>query len=169
MTPSLEALGRQVRERREALGLSIRQAATAAGVTRITWTDIEQAKRARVQRRTLDAIDRGLRQPTGTSASYIGQSIHEASPGERRLQVTITAGPGDVAEDLNAREQLIRLATTLTAYDVHRVLAYVDRLPPPPLVDEYVRAAVAKALAELLPAAESESKPPPAARPRKVS
>jgi transcriptional regulator with XRE-family HTH domain len=142
-----QALGRKVRERRESLGLSVRQAAAAAGVTRATWSDVELGRRGQVRVRTLDAIDRALRFRPGTLADLTGVTNVETPGGERRITVVLQAA---APEEMNAREELVRYATTLSDYDVQRVLTYIDRLPPPPDIDRYVREAVERTVAELL-------------------
>jgi transcriptional regulator with XRE-family HTH domain len=43
--PERERLGRQVKDRREELGLSIRSAAKLAGISAPTWTAVEEGKR----------------------------------------------------------------------------------------------------------------------------
>jgi transcriptional regulator with XRE-family HTH domain len=147
-----QAVARKVRERREQLGLSVRQAAAQAGVTRATWTDVETGKRDHIRVRTLDSIDRALRFRPGTLADLMGVTTTDAPSGERRITVVLEVKPGDEAEHLNAREQLVSYATSLSNYDVQRVLTYIDRLPPPPDIDRFVREAVERTLAELLTA-----------------
>jgi transcriptional regulator with XRE-family HTH domain len=149
MTDQTSAVARKVHERREALGLSVRQAAQVAGVTRATWAAVEAGSRDHVRLRTLDAIDRALRLTPGTLASLAGTMVHDSPAGDRRITVVLEAKSGDTAE-LNAREQLLHYATTLSNYDVQRVLTYIDRLPPPPEIDEYVREAVQRAVTSLL-------------------
>ena len=149
MTDQLDSIARKVRARREALGLSVRQAAAAAGVTRATWADVEGGKRDHVRARTLDAIDAALRFTPGTLAGMAGTMVHGSPLGDRRITVLIEAKSGEPA-DLNAREQLLHYATALSNYDVQRVLTFIDRMPPPPDIDSYVREAVERALAELL-------------------
>lgn len=149
MTDQLTAIARKVRERRETLGLSVRQAAALAGVTRATWADVEAGKREHVRGRTLDAIDQALRFTPGTLAAMAGAMVHDAPTGDRRITVLLEARSGEPA-DLNAREQLLHYATTLTNYDVQRVLTYIDRMPPPPDIEGYVREAVERALAQAL-------------------
>ena len=156
----MQALGRRIRARREALGLSVRQAAADASVTRATWNAIELGQRAEVRRRTLDSIDAGLRQPLGTSATFIGQTIGDVPGKERRLSLTIQVKPDESAQDTNAREQLARYSTTASADDVHRVLSYIDRLPPKPDVDAYVKAAVQRAISELMAQQNAPSRRP---------
>jgi transcriptional regulator with XRE-family HTH domain len=145
-----QAVARKVRERREALGLSVRQAAAAAGVTRATWSDVELGKRCQVRVRTLDAIDRALRLRPGTLADLVGITTTDSPAGDRRITVVLEAKPGNQPEHLNAREELVRCASTLSNYDVDRVLTFIDRLPPPPDISREVREAVERTLAELL-------------------
>ena len=145
-----QAVARKVRERREQLGLSVRQAAALAGVTRATWADVEAGKRAQVRVRTLDAIDRALRFRPGTLADLIGVTTTDSPSGERRVTVVLQVKAGDEGHHLNAREQLVNYASTLSNHDVQRVLEYIDRLPPPPDIEAYVREAVERTLVELL-------------------
>lgn len=152
-----QAVARKVRERREALGLSVRQAAQQAGVTRATWADVEAGKRAQVRVRTLVAIDRALRFTPGTLADMIGVTTADSPGGQRRITVVLEVKAGDEVHHLNAREQLVHQATTLSNHDVQRVLEYIDRLPPPPDIDSYVREAVDRTLAELLSADITDS------------
>ena len=156
MTDHLTAIARKVRTRRESLGLSVRQAAAAGGLTRATWADVEAGKRTHVRARTLDAIDAVLRFTPGTLAAMAGTMVHDAPAGDRRITVLLEAKSGEPA-DLVAREQLVHYAATATNYDVQRVLTYIDRMPPPPDIEGYVREAVERALAELLAKGTTEA------------
>lgn len=149
MTDHTQAVARKVRARRETLGLSVRQAAQAAGVTRATWAEVENGKREHVRTRTLDAIDRALRFTPGTLAAIAGVMVHDAPTGDRRITVVLPSDSGDVA-DLNAREQLLHYASTLSNYDVQRVLTYIDRMPPPPDIEGSIRETVQRVLTEIL-------------------
>lgn len=124
----------------------------AAGVTRATWADIESGKRANVRVRTLDSIDRALRLTPGTLSSLSGVTVTDLPGQERRIIVLLEAKAGDTPSDVSAREQLVHYATTLSNYDVQRVLTFIDRMPPPPDIDRYVREAVERTLVELLSA-----------------
>lgn len=111
-----QALGHQVRQQRQQLGLSIRAAARAAGVDRATWTGLEEGTRA-TQDRHYAGIERALDWPPGTIESIMsGEPRQPAAPelrddNERRIWAMDM-----VDEDL--RREYIRM--------------YRERREPPP-------------------------------------
>lgn len=64
-----ETLGARVRERRLALGLSQREAATDAGVSDQTWVNVEQGRK--VSERTLSGVNRALRWEPGSAEAAL--------------------------------------------------------------------------------------------------
>ena len=69
MTPAMSALGRLVRDRRNALKLTHRAAGEAAGASFVTIRDIERGHVARPTRETLEGLSRALDVPMSDLAT----------------------------------------------------------------------------------------------------
>lgn len=94
-------LGRRVRERRENKGMTIVEAATAAGMSHVTWGRVEKGERVRPL--TYTAIDRALGWVAGSCRAVLGG-------GEPILTVTTEAqAPLSPAEIKDLLAQLDRI------------------------------------------------------------
>ena len=80
ITPAMSALGKLVRDRRDALHLTLRAAGEAAGVSFVTIRDIERGHVARPVQETLIGLSRALDIPMSelATAAYAEQPQVEA-------------------------------------------------------------------------------------------
>ena len=69
ITPAMSALGKLVRDRRDALHLTLRAAGEAAGVSFVTIRDIERGHVARPAQETLVGLSRALGIPMSDLAT----------------------------------------------------------------------------------------------------
>lgn len=118
-TPDLQRLAERVTDRRERLGLSVRRAATVAGISKDTWTRIEDAKPVRQQ--TYDAIEPVLGWTAGSCRKIVdgGEAVQVESDEGR-----ITAVPPETLEaELRDAVQGALIASTddLTAAQIRQV------------------------------------------------
>jgi transcriptional regulator with XRE-family HTH domain len=119
-TPDLQRLAERIAARRKRLGLSVRRAAAAAGISKDTWTRLENAQS--VWQSTYDAIEPVLGWTAGSCRKIIdgGEAAYldEAEPGQ------ITPVPPQVLEtEIRAAVQgaLISSTDELTTAQVREV------------------------------------------------
>jgi transcriptional regulator with XRE-family HTH domain len=112
-------LGAAIENERLKLGLSKSEAARRAGVSRTTWIDIENGRRANSNKTTLQLLEKALQLDRGAlrRASVLGDPLNGAVS-------DVEAYTADNATAM--RRRLVHLAATLSADEVREVVNYAD-------------------------------------------
>lgn len=102
MEPDRARLAQEVRNRRNALGLTQREAAVKADVATQTWINVEQGEK--VRERTLARVDRALKWELGSSEDILKGGDPKPLPGS-----TPAATPATDQAFAELREELEQL------------------------------------------------------------
>lgn len=120
-TPSID-LGRFMREWRKGEGLTVQAAADEIGVSKSTWSNLEQAKRA-ASMETLIALSERTGRSVDSLAAMTGQEIRHSRTAQERARRTVV-----LTEKVPKAGLLLDLLPELTDREIDTLLSVGENL-----------------------------------------